>query len=97
MCERPSLGVLWQTEAQVDDRQAGELLPQVKHLGVLEVVQIDTSGDFLTVLLVLGQTEAQAAVAVAGVAAHRVHASAVTHVELALVNVCNDRTAGESG
>jgi len=76
----PSLGVLWQTEAQIDDRKSCELLPQVQHLRVSVVIQLHTNRDTLTVPLTLGQTKTLTTITVARITAHCVDTSPVTHI-----------------
>lgn len=52
------------------------------------VVQINTNRDFVTVSLVLQQTETLAAITVAGVAALCVHTRAIAQAKLTLVHIC---------
>ena len=56
MCGKHLLCVLRQTEAQVDDRQACKLLPQVKHFRVFIVIQVHTNRDSLAVSLIRCQS-----------------------------------------
>lgn len=81
------LGVLWKSEAEVDDRQSSKLFPKIEHLRVSVVLELHTLRDLLTGPAVRRQVKALAAVTETRVAAHRVHTLPLTHTLLTLVHI----------
>ena len=82
-----SLGVLWESEAQIYDGQASKLFPQIEHLRVSVILELHTLGDLHAGPAIGGQAQTLAAIAVTHVAALRVHTLTLTDALLTLIHI----------